>query len=134
MSSQQGLWYAVHPLPVPCNPTVRRHGITQCGHGTERVLGQRLDNQNVLDTVMSPNLLLQMQGSSAEQRLASRIELEALVALVNAEFERRMQAANATVTSMSAGIPGPARLDVAQSSISAPASAALPSAARATRA
>ena len=48
------------------------------------------------------NLLLHMQRSSPEERFASRTELHALMALVNAEFERRRQAAHATIASMSA--------------------------------
>jgi hypothetical protein len=50
------------------------------------------------------NLLLQMQRSSAEERFASPAELNALAALVTAEFERRRRAAHAAITSMA--LPG----------------------------
>lgn len=44
--------------------------------------------------------LLQAQGLRGSDGHISRIEAEAVVAVVSAEFERRMQAAKATLASM----------------------------------
>jgi hypothetical protein len=46
------------------------------------------------------NLLLHVQGVPKGDRHVSHGELEALVALVDAELQRRMQVAKATITAM----------------------------------
>jgi len=46
------------------------------------------------------DLLLLAQRSPKDERNVSRIEVEALVAVVDAEFERRIQATKASIASM----------------------------------